>query len=493
MDKVFRIALSHNDEAKPIKIGLQNGASKAEGFYLILFFLFGVSLIEGADMQLLPATFRSLEVTLAMSPSRLATLGLCQALAQSLSAPAWGSLADHGYQRKWLLAAGAFSWGCITVLLAFTPHFAMMLFLRACNGVALGTLIPLTQSLIVDLTEPSERGFYFGCAQFAFALGIIFCSLFATTISNMTIWGLYGWRVAFLVVGCISLFFALLLLAFMPEPRRRTAGRVGTFSLAGELRRYRSYWRIGTFKVIVAQGVCGVVPGSALAFLIMYFQYLGMSDFLSSALFALNIVAMGIGGILGGSIGDRLSVWSPNHGRPLAAQISVASGIPLVIVLLVWIPRDPSYWNIYASVLFSMGVLSSWCGPGVKKPILSELVQEDSKASIMALDTALEGSSSAMFGAPLVGLFSETLFRYQPTQMQISEMSRAQREANAAALSSAMLCCTVLPWVACFIFFSVLHMTYGADVAAAKEEREGLEAARVHASGIIATQTTSLL
>lgn len=490
MDKPLKVNHSHKDGST---LGKTDGTVNPDRLHLVLFFLYGVAFIEGADLQLLPATFRSLEVTLAMSPSRLATLGLCQALCQSLSAPAWGSLADHGYQRKWLLAIGAFAWGAITIVLAFTPHFAMMMFLRACNGVALGALIPLTQSLIVDLTRPSERGFYFGCAQFSFALGIISCSLFATTISNMTIWGLYGWRIAFLFVGVISLLYSLLLLVFMPEPHRRNVGFLRTFSAAGEIRRYRAYWRISTFKVIVAQGVCGVIPGSALAFLIMYFQYVGMSDLLSSALFALNIMAMGIGGIFGGVVGDRLSLWSANHGRPLAAQISVASGIPLVVALLWFVPREPSHWNIYAVVLFSMGALSSWCGPGVKKPILSELVQEDSKASIMALDTALEGASAAVFGAPLVGLFSEMFFGYQPSQMQIHEMSYAQREANAAALSHGMLCCTVLPWTACFFFFSILHWTYGADVIAARAERENLEDARVTSFGIGATQTTALI
>ena len=54
-------------------------------------------------------------------------------------------------------------------------------------------------------------------------------------------------------------------------------------------------------------------------------------------------------------------------GRPLACQLSVASGIPLTLVLLRGLPQaDGSagavnrYAAPYAAVLFIMGMLASW-------------------------------------------------------------------------------------------------------------------------------------
>jgi len=492
-------ALGKQSEGKSVSSGSdaheEHGKGpRPRGFYSTLGFLYAVAMIEGADTQLLPATFRALEVSLGLSPADLAMLGLCQAITQSLSAPMWGTLADHGWQRKWLLASGAFAWGCITLALAFTMNFPMMLGLRALNGVALGTLIPITQSLIVDMTHPTERGFYFGWTQFAMCVGIVGCSVFATSISNMVFFGLEGWCVAFIVVASLSAIFSVCLALFMIEPERRHRPDT-SITVTGEMRRFRSYWRINTFKVIVLQGIFGSIPGSALAFLTMYFQYVGIGDFQSAMLFAINIVAVGFGGIVGGSVGDRLSIWSTNHGRPLAAQISVLSGIPILWSLLALVPRNPSYWTIYATLLMSLGLLGAWCGSGVKKPILSELVQSKSKASIIAFDTALEGASAACFGAPLVGLFAEHLFNYKASRVQVTDMSPAMRATNADALSRSMLLCTVVPWILCFIGFSMLHFTYGPDVAAATAaERRGEDQdAEDGARNRPPTATTSLI
>jgi len=444
-----------------------------------LFFLYAVCLIEGADIQLLPATFRALEVSLGLTPSHLAALSLCQALMQALSAPCWGSLADHGWSRKWLLTCGALSWGTLTLLLAIISSFPAMIFLRGFNGIALGMLVPVTQSVIVDITTKEERGLYFGGVQFAMCIGAIFASVFATSISQETIRGMDGWRVAFAVVGFASLALACILAAAMTEPGtgcRRPSTE--PLTIGSEVRKFRGFCRIDTFKLIVLQGVFGSVPWSALAFLIMYFQYVGLPDWYAAMLFTVLVLATGVGGLLGGFIGDRMCQLSANHGRPLTAQISVASGIPLVAVLLAWIPPRPESASQFATVMFLLGLFASWCGTGVKRPILAEVVGVHGGASsILALDTAIEGASAAVLGAPLVGLLADVVFGYEPSRSHIAGMDPVQRETNTIALAHSMLLCSVFPWLMCFVFFSLLHFTYGPDVSAvsgtpdSKEER----------------------
>lgn len=434
-------------------------------FNAMLGFLYAVCMIEGADVQLLPASFRAMEVNLGLTPSSLALLALGQALAQWICTPFWGSLADHGYSRKKLLGFGALAWGVLTMCLAFVSAYPVMFFLRVLNGAALGTLSPISQSLLVDSTHPSERGRYFGGVQFAGNTGSVICAVGTTAVSMQLLFGsIQGWRLAFAVVANASIMLAFCIFFFMPEPPRcETYTTLPTFS--SEMDKLKRYLRIPTFRVIVLQGLFGCIPWSALSFMIFYFQYLGITDTGAATIFALSMVGGGLGGLLGGVVGDRMAQWSPMHGRAFTAQVSVATGIPLIFIVLACIPRDASYFYTYCIAIFIFGIMASWCGTGVNRPILAEIVDERDRASVFAWLITIDGTFAAVFGAPLVGVLAESLFGYHPSTELISEMNVAQRQINAAALGHALLWCCILPWVLCFICFSWLHVTYGQDMA----------------------------
>lgn len=433
-------------------------------------FLYAICAVEGADIALLPSTFRALEADLGLTPSHLATLALCQALAGSLFAPLWGSLVDHGWQRKWMLVSGAVSWGVLTTLLAFITEFYAMVVLRTLNGIALASMMPISQSLIIDLTKAGERGQYFGNVQFSFQMGTIFGILFATSLSNQTIWGFQGWRVAFVTIAIMCLVLAAIIACCMVETTRDSIDEEG-LSLMKELRKLRAYWRINTFKVIVLQGLFGSIPWGALGFAILYFQYVGMSDFEAALLVGMSTVGGAFGGLLGGFMADTLHGWSRFHGRPLAAQISVASGIPLVVVIYYAMPQNPSLFYWFAILMFSFGLMAAWC-QCVNRPILAEIVPASGRGSIVAWLVAIDGSAAALFGAPLVALLAENVFGYQPSRLGVAEMSHAQRHANAAALSRSIIIMCVVPWAICFAFYAVLHFTYKTDLASMGEDSE---------------------
>lgn len=434
----------------------------------MLGFLFAVCAIEGADVQLLPASFRAMEVHLGLTPSNLALLALGQAMSQWVCTPIWGSLADHGYSRKRLLAAGALSWGIITMLLAVASRYPVMLALRVLNGMALGSLSPISQSLLVDATVASERGKYFGGVQFSANIGNITCAVVTSTISMHYILGHQGWRFAFGAVANMSIALAFAIFMYMPEPHRNITCEMPTIS--GEFAKLWRYLRIPTFRVIVLQGIFGCIPWSALSFIIFYFQYVGISDFGASCLFALCMGGGACGGIVGGLVGDRLAKWSPKHGRPLTAQISVAAGIPLIAYIFAGIPREAGSFTTYAVAIFTFGMMSSWCSTGVNRPILAEIVEEHDRASVFAWLVTIDGSFAALFGAPMVGVLAESVFGYHPSQELIANMPEIQRQLNVTALSHALLWCCILPWMLCLFCFSFLHITYGQDLAAGQEK-----------------------
>jgi len=434
-------------------------------FHATLALLSAVCMIEGADIQLLPASFKALERDLGLSPWHLAMLGMSQSIVQMFSGLVWGALADGGWSRKWMLTGGAMSWGFLTLLLAMVSSFPTMIALRMLNGAALGTLGPVAQSLVVDMTRPCERGFFFGWFQLAYNVGVLTSAVFTASISNMTIWGFDGWRVAFAAVAVASFILAVVLAVFMWEPER--TGNIPTpLSIGSELRKCFRYLRIPTFKVIVLQGAFGSIPWSALSFSILFFQNTGLSDVEAASTFSALIAGGALGGIMGGWIGDRLSQWSRSHGRALTAQISVASGIPMIIIILSVVPRRPISFSTYFALMFVLGLMASWCSAGVNRPVLAEIVGPKDRASIFAWLGAIDGGIAAMLGAPMVGLLAENWFGYQPSKLQVVDMPPSLRSSNATALAQAMMCCCVGPWVVCFIFYSFLHITYGPDVAA---------------------------
>ena len=60
-----------------------------------------------------------------------------------------------------------------------------------------------------------------------------------------------------------------------------------------------------TIDMLALQGVAGSIPFQALVFFTLYFQLLGFSNFIASALMSGFLFATAFGGLLGGWIGDK--------------------------------------------------------------------------------------------------------------------------------------------------------------------------------------------
>lgn len=60
---------------------------------------------------------------------------------------------------------------------------------------------------------------------------------------------------------------------------------------------------------------------------------MGMSNGAASSLVALYLLGGGVGGLLGGFIGDRCAARWPDHGRIAATQFSVIIGVPFAVLM----------------------------------------------------------------------------------------------------------------------------------------------------------------
>eukprot|EP00448_Togula_jolla_P009783 CAMPEP_0170600070 /NCGR_PEP_ID=MMETSP0224-20130122/17141_1 /TAXON_ID=285029 /ORGANISM="Togula jolla, Strain CCCM 725" /LENGTH=452 /DNA_ID=CAMNT_0010924777 /DNA_START=48 /DNA_END=1406 /DNA_ORIENTATION=+ len=430
-------------------------------------------MIKGADLQLLPASFRAMEVDLHTAPFTLALLALCQGVSAAATGPIWGNLVDSGVSRKMLLVIGSGCWGLCTFLLAFVSTLTSMALLRVFNGAALSMLLPVVQSFVAELAGKEDRGSVFGWLYFSSNLGQLLACLFVTPISSQKVFGMDGWRFALAVTGALSWSVMLIIPSMIhEEPPTFRPHRLG---IQREIRKLNSFIRIPTFCVIILQGVFGTVPGAAFSFITMFFQYMGISDFEVALVIALRVIGEACGGLLGGTVGDGLHNWSHKYGRALTAQISILSSIPMVLLIFLCIPRNVTMITAFGGLLFLHGVMGAWVAPGCICPIMCEIVPRSSLASAYAWELALVFCSGNLFGPMMVGLLSQQIFGYTLSDEPVSQMKPEIRQQNAEALGKALFLSSAIPYVLCAALFTLLYFTYEKDCrnAQSSDNEEG--------------------
>mmetsp|Transcript_2696 Transcript_2696/g.10505 ORF Transcript_2696/g.10505 Transcript_2696/m.10505 type:complete len:647 (+) Transcript_2696:128-2068(+) len=445
--------------------------------FWLLALLCATSAIEGADVALLPSSMFALQADLGLQPSQLATLSLWQALLGALAAPMWGILADRGLlSRRAILAIGCAGWGLITVLLALVSSWAPMVVLRALNGVMLACLRPISNGLVPDFVLEDRRGEVYGKIQLSFDIGSMLGAMIVTPMSTQEVLGMQGWRVAFLIVGALSLVLSALVALTMhepPSPGAKAASEGPAVSICEAWReewsRLLSYLRMPTFSLIIVQGFFGMIPWNALGYSTLFLQTAGLSSGRAALVCTIGRASTGVGHLLGGYIGDFSAARWPGHGRPLVAQLSVLSGIPVLWLMFQRIDPSPEAFASYCWLSVLLGLTSTWCAAGVNWPIFTEIVPAEGRSAIVAWDTALEGISGALLGNLGVATLSQQFFGYRLDD----SMPSSANLGNARALGQALAWTTIVPLPFCFMLYSAMHWSYPRDLrraaAVAKE------------------------
>lgn len=253
---------------------------------------------------------------------------------------------------------------------------------RGLNGIGLAIVIPAIQSLVADSTDDSNRGLAFGWLQLTGNLGSIIGGLCSVLMASTSFMGIPGWRIAFHLVGLISVIVGILVWLFANDPRYseidagvKDRSRKPFWSELKDLvKESKSVLGIQSFQIIVAQGVAGSFPWSALSFAPMWLELIGFSHEKTGFLWTLFIIAGSLGGLFGGRMGDILSKRFPNSGRIVLSQISSGSAIPLAAILLLVLPDDPSTAFVHGLVLFIMGLSMSWNAPATNKYVSSSTI-----------------------------------------------------------------------------------------------------------------------
>ncbi|RCV45829.1 hypothetical protein SETIT_9G485000v2 [Setaria italica] len=416
------------------------------------------ALLERADEALLPAVYREVGAALGASPTALGSLTLCRAVVQALCYPL-ATCAAARHDRARVVAAGAFLWAVATLLVGASGTFLQMALARGFNGVGLALVVPAIYSLVADYSDDATRGLAFGWVVMAQSMGHAAGNSLGVLLAATSFVGVPGWRLAFYVLALVSASLAALTWLLGADPRPRTGKATATAALAQLVREARDVVRVPTFQIIVAQGVAGTIPWSALSFAAMWLELVGFTHWQTTLITNLNSLANALGALFAGFVGDPLALRFPNTGRIALAQVCTASTVPLSAVLLLGLPDDPTAGAAYAAAFFILGFAMSWCPVATNNPIFAEIVPEKARTTVYAMDRCFE-SVFASFAPPLVGILAERVFGYQPGASGTSV--DVDRE-NAAALGKAVFAEIAVPITVCCLTYSALYWTYPAD------------------------------
>nr|CAD1826357.1 unnamed protein product [Ananas comosus var. bracteatus] len=416
----------------------ENGVGRGGG-WRTLWVVNAASIMERADEALLPAVYKEVGAALQATPTGLGSLTLLRSIVQAACYPLAAYMASR-HNRAHVIALGAFLWAAATFLVALSQTFLQVAISRGLNGIGLALVTPAIQSLVADSTGDNTRGSAFGWLQLTGNIGSIIGGFFALMLASTTIMGIAGWRIAFHLVAIISVLVGILVRLFAVDPRFSDGSNSNSKPVqpksareeAKELiKEAKAVMQISSFQIIVAQGVTGSFPWSALSFAPMWLELIGFSHEGTSVLMTLFSVASSIG-----------------------------SAIPLAAVLLLALPDDPSSGVAYAIVLFIMGLSTSWNAPATNNPIFAEIVPEKSRTSIYALDRSFE-SILASFAPPMVGILAQHVYGYKPVPSGEAEKNglTIDRE-NAASLAKALYTAIAIPMTLCCSIYSLLYCAY---------------------------------
>ncbi|KDP32909.1 hypothetical protein JCGZ_13690 [Jatropha curcas] len=101
-------------------------------------------------------------------------------------------------------------------------------------------------------------------------------------------------------------------------------------------------------------------------------------------------------------------------------------------------------------------------------PIFAEIVPEESRTSIYALESSFE-FVLASFSPPLAGILAQHIYGYKIPKASLDAVKVETDKENAASLAKALQTATSIPMAVCSFTYSFLYCTYPGDQDRAKD------------------------
>jgi len=256
------------------------------------------------DRQILSILMEPIKADLGLSDTQLGLLtGFAFALFYATLGIPIARLADKGNRRN--LIAGALTiWSAMTAVSSLAQNFWHLLIARIGVGIGEAGCSPPAHSIISDYYPAEKRATALGIYSLGIPVGILFGFLAGGWLNQ-----LFGWRVAFFVVGVPGIILAILVKLSLREPiRGMSEGRADTaphptvketLTFLWSKRSFRHLAFGGGLTAFVGYGVVTWVP----SFLIR--SYGMQTGEVGTYLGLILGIPGGIGIVLGGWMADR--------------------------------------------------------------------------------------------------------------------------------------------------------------------------------------------
>ncbi len=275
--------------------------SASSGRAYCLFILTAVAALNQLDRQLMSILLEPVRREFALTDIQLGLLsGLAfSAIYTTLSIPAAIWAVNHS--RRNLIAVAATVWGGMTALCGAAQSFGQLFLARLGVGVGEAGGIPPSHAIISELYPPGERATAMAIWSAGNNIGLFVAFLFGGFIAQR-----FGWRMAFIVAGIVTVLFALLVRLTVRDPPRAAASGLAMRSGG----RVRESWRLMWQDPALRQIWAGAVITAAVGFgaLVWVPSYLARSHQLPIATIGAYLaVVVGLGGAIGSWLGGYCS------------------------------------------------------------------------------------------------------------------------------------------------------------------------------------------
>jgi MFS family permease len=320
----------------PVSVSLVQSQNYSPGYRrYALGLLVVVYVFNFIDRQILSILLEPIKEELSLSDTQMGFLGgFAFAVFYTTAGIPIARWADSG-SRRTIIALGIAIWSGMTALTGLARGFGTLALARIGVGVGEAACSPPAHSLISDYFPPDKRA----TALSIYSLGIPIGAAVGT-LAGAQIGELYGWRVAFAVVGLPGLALAILVRLTLREPPRGMSDPAPEAPLAahsepvaptdgvGDVLRFMI--RLPAFRHLsfaaALHGFVGYGAGYFNPAFFMRTHELGLAE-VGNWFFALGLVGA-VGTFMGGFLGDRFGAHDARWYMWIPA-IATLAGIPL--------------------------------------------------------------------------------------------------------------------------------------------------------------------
>jgi len=336
--------------------------------------LFSVGAVNYADRTAISSVFPLLRTDLGASDVELAAIGSLFLWSYAIGSPYYGFLADR-VSRSRMIFWSLLAWSLVTLCTAMVRDAHQLLATRVLLGFAESAYLPAAIALIADHHGVKTRGTALGIHLAGLSVGLVAGGAGAGYAGDH-----FGWRYAFVFLGCVGLVLAGLTRAVLrdvglpPDPVRRSPVRDVL-----ELARIPSYVILLSEAMLISVGTWIFFNWLPLYFKERYGMSLTMAGFSGTFIPQIATVA---GVVLGGYFSDRIA-----RGRSERRMITMSACYMLSAPLLFAFRMNPSA-SVLSVCILSYSFLRA-LGTSNEGPLICDLLEPRLRSTAIALCNTL--------------------------------------------------------------------------------------------------------